>query len=83
MEVRCRLNTHSAELDQDMTKIAVLVDEQGKEYKPLAWEGAEPGGHHREGVLIFNAIQPMPQTVEIRIRDIGSVPGWSFKWDMR
>src|SRR3989344_9595231 len=44
------MDTHSVELDQDMVRIAVLVDDKDKEYKPFRWEGAEPGGHHREGV---------------------------------
>jgi len=47
------ISTHSVELDHDMAKIAVLIDEQGKEYKPLRWEGTPSGGHHREGVLVF------------------------------
>jgi len=77
------LNTHSVELDQDMTKIAVLVDGQGKEYKPLSWNGSEPGGHHREGVLIWNAIEPTPKSVEIKIKDISEIPERSFKWDLK
>src|SRR3989344_286883 len=77
------LNTHSVELDQDMTKIAVLVDGQGKEYKPLSWNGSEPGGHNREGVLIWNAIEPTPKSVEIKIKDISEIPERSFKWDLK
>ena len=77
------LNTHSVELDQDMTKIAVLTDNQGKEYKPVAWDGAAPGGHHREGVLVFKAVSPMPRSVELTIKDIGGIPERSFKWDLK
>jgi hypothetical protein len=76
------MNTHSVELDQDMTKIAVLVDDRGKEYKPLRWEGAEAGGHHREGVLIFNQITPNPKSVELKISGIGDVVR-IFKWDTK
>ena len=72
------MNTHSVELDQDMTKIAVLVDDQGKEYKPLSWDGPV-GGHHREGVLIFNQITPTPKSVELKISGIGDVIR-SFTW---
>ncbi|OGI82307.1 hypothetical protein A3I95_02830 [Candidatus Nomurabacteria bacterium RIFCSPLOWO2_02_FULL_44_12] len=75
------MNTHSVELNQDMTKIVVLLDDQGKEYKPLRWEGAEAGGHHREGILIWGVIVPMPKSVEIRIKDIGEIPERSFKWN--
>jgi hypothetical protein len=72
------MNTHSVELDQDMTKIAILVDDQGKEYKPISWEGPV-GGHHREGMLIFNQITPNPKSVELKISSIGGVVR-SFTW---
>ena len=75
------LNTHSVELDQDMTKIAVLVDGQGKEYKPISWEGPV-GGHHREGMLIFNQITPNPKSVELKISNIGDVVR-SFVWQLK
>ena len=75
------MDTHSVELDQDMTKISVLIDDQGKEYKPLRWEGAEAGGHHREGTIIFKQIVPIPKFVEIRISDIGDVKR-SFLWQL-
>jgi len=67
------MDTHSVELDQDMLKIVTLVDDQGKEYKPLRWEGAEPGGHHREGVLIFNQVVPNPKSIKLKISGIGEV----------
>ena len=75
-------DTHSVELDQDMTKIAVLRDDQGKEYPPVRWDGAPPGGHHREGILVFGAVQPTPQTVEIVIKNVGEIPERLFKWNM-
>jgi len=76
------MNTHSVELDQDMIKIAVLIDDQGKEYKPLRWEGAEAGGHHREGVLIFNQVILTPKSVELKISNIGDVVR-SFVWELK
>ena len=75
------MDTHSVELDQDMVKVAVLVDDNGKEYKPLRWEGAEVGGHHREGVLIFNQVTPIPKSVELKIFGIGDVVR-SFTWQL-
>ena len=77
------INTHSVELDQDMTKIVVLTDDQGTEYRPVAWDGAAPGGHHREGILTFKAISPMPQSIELTIKDIGGIPERSLKWDLK
>ena len=72
------MNTHSVELNQDMTKIAVLVDGQGKEYKPTSWEGPT-GGHHREGVLKFDQITPIPKSIKLKISGIGDVVR-SFTW---
>ena len=76
------MDTHSVELDQNMIIVATLVADNGEEYRPLRWEGAEAGGHHREGVLIWSAIEPMPKLVEIKIKDIGGIPERSFKWDL-
>ncbi len=73
------MDTHSVELDQDMMNVSVLVDDRGREYKPLRWEGAEPGGHHREGALIFNRITPTSKFVELKINEIGEVSR-SFTW---
>lgn len=75
------MDTHSVELDQDMTKIAVLVDDSGKEYKPIAWEGPT-GGHHREGVLKFNQITPIPKSIELKISNIGDVVR-NFTWELK
>ena len=76
------LSTHSVELNQDMTKIAALIDDSGKEYSPVRWEGASAGGHHREGVLIFNKITPSPKSVELRISDMGGVFR-NFNWQLK
>lgn len=73
------MDTHSVELDQDMTKVAMLIDDSGKEYSPVRWEGAPAGGHHREGVLTFNKITLSPKSVELRISDIGGVVR-TFNW---
>lgn len=74
------LNTHSIELDQDMTKVALLEDDQGNVYLPTAWEGAPPGGHHREGTLIFAPIKPKPKTITLVLKDIGGVSERILSW---
>ena len=73
------LSTHSVELDQDMTQVAVLVDDGGNEYKPLRWEGAPAGGHHREGVLTFNRITLASKSIELKVSGVGDVVR-SFTW---
>ena len=73
------ISTHSVELDQDMTKIAVLIDDSDNEYSPVRWKGAPAGGHHREGTLIFASIAPYPQDLKLNIKNIGDVQRL-FSW---
>ena len=76
------LSTHSVELNGDLVQKSVLLDDQGNFHQPISWEGAGPGGHHREGVLIFNAVKPAPQSVELKIKDIAGIAVRSFKWNL-
>ncbi len=73
-------DTHSGSLDEDLLRVAVLTDDNGNEYPPTAWEGTGPGGHHREGVLIFNAINPLSPSVELKIKGVGGIPERLFRW---
>jgi hypothetical protein len=75
-------DAHSGSLDDDLLVAASLVDERGNAYRPIAWEGPGPGGHHRKGVLVFEAINPMPLSVELKIKNVGGVPERSFKWNL-
>ena len=74
------LDTHSEELSADLVAVSELVDDQGKIYLPISWEGDGPGGHHREGVLKFNPISPKPKSLVLKIKDVGGIPERSFKW---
>ncbi len=76
------MDTHVAPLNQEMTKVAVLVDDQGKEYLPTAWTGDGTGAHHREGVLTFSAIAPISDTIELRITEVGESTVRVFKWQI-
>ena len=76
------MDTHSVELDQDMTKVAILTDDSGKEYGPVRWEGAPVGGHHREGVLVFSPITPTPKSVELKITEIADTVR-TFNWQLK
>ena len=77
------LDTHSQYLSDDLASAAVLVDDRGREARPLAWEGAPPGSHHRAGVLKFPALEPFPRTVELRIRRAGEAHPRTFLWQLR
>lgn len=75
-------DTHSGSLDDDLLAVASLVDDKGNMYRSTVWEGPEPGGHHREGVLVFEAINPAPSYVELKIKNVGGIPERSFKWNL-
>ena len=76
------MNTHSVDLGVDMTAVSTLTDDQGKEYRPVSWDGDGPGGHHRSGVLEFPALEGTPKSVTLVIRDIAKVPERVFQWDL-
>lgn len=76
------LDTHAGSLDQDMLRVSVLSDDKGKMYKPIVWEGPGPGGHHREGILVFDVIRPTPAYAELKIKEIGGIPERSFRWNL-
>lgn len=73
------LETHTQDLSDDLTKSSVLFAD-GKRYTPFEWNGAAPGGHHRKGVLRFNAISPQPQEMELQVRLKGDLAPRNFKW---
>jgi len=75
------LETHTHALSDVMENSSVLIAD-GKQYKPVGWEGSPPGGHHRKGVLRFKAIAPLPASVELQIRLIGEPSPRSFKWQL-
>lgn len=73
------LETHTQDLSDDLAKSSLLIAD-GKQYLPLGWKGAPPGGHHRKGVLRFKAIAPQPRSMELQIRLAGDASPRSFKW---
>lgn len=77
------LDTHSQALDDDLAKSAVLVDSRGVRHAPLAWEGAPPGGHHREGVLRFKGLTALPDAIELRITRPGESAPRAFRWTLK
>lgn len=76
-------DTHTQDLKDDLMKSAVLVDPAGVQIPPVEWKGAPPGGHHREGVLRFNAPAPAPAEFELRFVRPGEQKPRSFKWTRR
>jgi hypothetical protein len=76
------LETHTHALSDGMENSSVLIAD-GKQYKPVGWEGSPPGGHHRKGMLRFKAIVPQPASVELQVRLIGDPSPRSFKWQLK
>jgi hypothetical protein len=77
------LDTHSADLSDDLAKSAALIGPGGERIAPSAWDGAAPGGHHREGVLRFQPITPAPATVELQIQRPGEAKPRAFRWELK
>jgi hypothetical protein len=77
------LDTHSGDLSDDLVKSTVLLDGTGAKHAPVAWDGAGPGGHHREGVLRFKPITPPPAAVELQIARPGEPKPRSFRWQLK
>jgi hypothetical protein len=77
------LDTHSGDLSDDLLKSAALIDSGGTRYTPIAWDGAPPGGHHREGLLRFKPILPRPQSIELQIARTGEDTPRSFRWTLK
>ena len=82
-DFKVSLDTHSAELNDDLVKTATLLDEKGGRHIAVKWEGAGPGGHHREGLLKFNAISPQPAAIELQIQRTGESKPRSFRWQLK
>ena len=66
----------------DLAKSAVLIDKSGARHLPLAWDGAKPGGHHREGVLRFKPLSPLPDSIELQVMRPGEPTPRSFRWKL-
>lgn len=77
------LDTHSRDLSDDLVNDSVLLDARGTRYTPIAWEGAPPGGHHREGALRFKGLGPAPGAFELQIRRPGESAARVFRWDLK
>lgn len=76
------LDTHSADLSDDLIQSATLTTDDGRTFKPTNWQGSPPGGHHREGVLVFDGPAPRPGAIELRIDRPGESAPRIFRWQL-
>ena len=80
-EFNITLNTHSTELNYDLVSVSSLTNEKGQTIKPSNWQGDGPGGHHREGKLIFPKFNNRPKILNLTINEIGE-KGVNFEWKL-
>lgn len=76
------MDTHIKPLNENLVQVAALVDDAGRRYVPIAWQGDAPGGHHRKGILQFSAPAETPKSVELQISSVGGVEIRAFRWDL-
>lgn len=77
-------NTHSVPLEFEVPAISTLTDDQGNVLGPATWEGAPPGGHHRNGTLTFSS--PLPKEtkrITLTLTDISGITKRTFDWEVR
>lgn len=82
-DFRISLETHGEDLVDDLVATSVLVDERGAKRHAIAWKGPGPGGHHRAGVLSFEAIRPTPEMIELLIWRPNEAAPRAFRWKLR
>jgi hypothetical protein len=76
------LDTHSANLDSyELERIAVLRDDTGKSYPPIAIEN-KGSGHHRQAVVSFPKLSPGVKRIELVIKDVAAVNERTFAWNL-
>jgi hypothetical protein len=81
-EFELAFNTHTQELSDEPAKAATLVVGTS-ETRPVEWRGDVPGGHHRKGILRFNAPSPAPKVVELRLQRPGEPAPRVFRWQLK
>lgn len=79
-EFQISIDTHSVDLDFDLAQISTLHDNFGKDYYPLEWKGSEPGGHHRNGILRFPAVNSNAKSIKLIIKDSTRR---EFEWNLK
>lgn len=74
-------DTHTQPLNDDIERTVTLTASDGRPIRPLSWEGAGPGGHHRKVIVHFAAPSPPPATVELRMHREGEALARVFRFE--
>lgn len=85
-----QLDTHSGGLMAlDVAKLAVFRDSNGREFKPIAWQGLKEDSHHRSGLLLFSSQDTGVQALsagpsgplELVLYDVAGVKERVLRWE--
>jgi Spy/CpxP family protein refolding chaperone len=91
LAVQIKLDMHSVDLDQyHLDKLATLRNTQGQEMQAVGLESLSGSGHHREGVLLFQAtdangrpvLSPEAKALTLIFRGIGGIAERAFRWQL-
>lgn len=75
-------DTHQGDLDFDLTRQSVLIDDFGNTYLPLEWQGGS-GGHHLSGTLTFPLQKEGIKQFKLIIKNVYEVSERVFEWDLK
>ncbi len=75
------LSTHQGDLNFDLIKQSLLMDDRGGEYRAAEWKG-ESGGHHLTGELVFSSLDKGVKDVRLVISDVYGVEERTFEWEV-
>ncbi len=77
LEIQLSLNTHTGNLDKDLTKISRIIS-GGREYYPEGWVGPPFSGHHLYGKLVFRGVE-LSGGLRLEISGLYGAD-WVFEW---
>ena len=80
LQFEITVTTHSVDLSEDLSSVSKLIVD-GLEATPIRWDGDPPGGHHREGTLLFEGNFINPKSVKLIIESIGGEKK-EFEWEL-
>lgn len=75
-------DTHTVDLSFNVAAVSKLIDDTGKIYINVRWDGTPPGGHHRTGTLVFQ--EPLQQTkyVDLVIMRVSGIQERRMRWKL-
>lgn len=81
IQIEIKFTTHQGDLNFDLTKNAVLIDDKNQQYLPLTWSGGN-GGHHLSGTLVFPTISKETKNIKLIINNVYNIKERIFEWNL-